>query len=312
MVSSDRPIRPAATVLMLRDGVSTPEVFMVRRHRDIAFMGGAHVFPGGSLDPADREAADPQWCDGLDAAERQLPGMAPTDAIAFHVAAIRELFEEAGILLARRRRSGEIASFVSESDHGRFKQFRADVHAGRMSLRSIAEREDLRLALDALILFAHWVTPPIETRRYDTRFFVTRVPPEQIPVHDEAETTDSEWITARGALAAAERGEIVLPPPTWVTLRELEPFDSAGAALAWARRRAVRRREPSVQQRGDTPMLIMPGDPEHPNTPHGHDGSHGDDDASLATDRSSRDIGVVNYETRFVWTDGQWRPLRHQ
>jgi 8-oxo-dGTP pyrophosphatase MutT (NUDIX family) len=282
----------------------------VRRHRDLAFMGGAYVFPGGALDPADHDRASAQWCDGLDAAERQLAGIARQDAIAFHLAAIRELFEEAGVLFARRL-SGEIVSLTEESARRRFRQYRADMHAGLLSLRGIAERERLRLALDALVLFAHWVTPPIETRRYDTRFFLARVPPEQIPVHDAAETTDSEWISARSALAAGGRGEIMLPPPTWVSLRELEPFDSVSAALTWARRRAVLRREPSVQHRGTTPMLIMPGDPEYPQT-------FVDENAFSAgretpsPDRSSDDSDVVRYETRFAWSDGQWRPVQRQ
>ena len=92
--------RPAATVVVLRDGPAGPEVFMVRRHEGTAFMGGAHVFPGGRVDAADGDA-DASWCDGIEHATRQLDGLPPAEALAYHVAAARELFEEAGVLLAR-------------------------------------------------------------------------------------------------------------------------------------------------------------------------------------------------------------------
>src|SRR6185436_2187806 len=97
---ADTPIRPASTVVVLRDGPRGPEVFLVRRHHAIAFMAGAHVFPGGRVDPHDHDA-DASWCDGLDIARRRIPGVSPEESVAFHVAAARELFEEAGVLLAR-------------------------------------------------------------------------------------------------------------------------------------------------------------------------------------------------------------------
>ena len=105
-------IRAAATVLVLRDGVEAPEVFMVRRHDRATFMGGAHVFPGGAVDASDREAADPARIDGMAHATGQLPALDPVEAVAHHIAAIRELFEEAGILLARNR----AGLFVNPSD----------------------------------------------------------------------------------------------------------------------------------------------------------------------------------------------------
>jgi hypothetical protein len=112
----------------------------------------------------------------------------------------------------------------------------------------------------------------VDTRRFDTRFFVARVPPEQIPAHDETETTHSDWITPAAAIAAAVRREIVLPPPTWSTLRELEPFQTVDDTLAWARRRDVVRREPLLVVEDGRRMLVMPD------------------------------------QLRFVWTDGYWLP----
>src|SRR5439155_25805059 len=169
------------------------EVFLVRRHEGMSFMGGAHVFPGGRVDASDHDGTA-EWCDGVDTATERLADLTPRDAIAYHVAAARELFEEAGVLLAR----GEAGGFISLAGvevRERFKRYRKDVHSGAASMRGIVEREHLRLALDSLVLFAHWVTPPIDTRQFDTRFFLSRVPPAQTPAHDKAETIDSVWLT---------------------------------------------------------------------------------------------------------------------
>src|SRR5262247_2681839 len=121
---------------------------MVRRHEGTAFMGGAHVFPGGRVDAADRDAAvDETWCDGIAHATEQLAGMPEVEAVAYHVAAARELFEEAGVLLARDA-SGHFVSLASADDHARFKQYRKGVHRGAATLRDVLVRERLRLALD--------------------------------------------------------------------------------------------------------------------------------------------------------------------
>jgi len=277
--------RPAATVVVLRDSPAGPEVFLVRRHEGTAFMGGAHVFPGGRVDEADR-AGDEQWCDGIAHARQQMPGLTADAAMAFHVAAARELFEEAGVLLARDA-AGAFVSLAGP-DHQRFKQDRTAVHSGATTLRALVERERLRLSLDALVVFAHWVTPPIDTRQFDTRFFMTRVPPQQTPAHDDTETTHSVWMTPSAALAQSAGGAIVLPPPTWSTLRELEPFQTVDAALEWARRRRVVARQPLLLEQEGVRMLVVPGDPLHPDAA---------GDEPLA-------------ETRFVFVDRRWRAER--
>ena len=243
---------------------------MVRRHEGTGAFRGAHVFPGGRVDAED--TADDGWCDGVDLARRQLADVPPADAVAFHVCAARELFEEAGVLLARDR-SGTFVSLADVVDHERFKQYRHDVHEHRYTLREIAEREGLRLALDPLTRYAHWVTPPVEGRRFDTRFFVTRVPPLQTAAHDETETTEGGWITAAAALEAAAGRGIMLPPPTWITLRELTPFGSVDEIVAWSQARPIQRREPTLVQENGARLLVMPDD-----------------------------------GTRFVFTAGYWQP----
>ena len=261
--------RPAATVVLLRDSARGPEVFLVRRHESTAFMGGAHVFPGGRVDAADRDG-DAAWADG--------------DSSPYHVAAARELFEEAGVLLARAA-NGHFVSLADAATHERFRKYRHAVHDGLASLRSVVDGEGLRLAADALVFFSHWVTPPIDTRQFDTHFFVTRVPPEQTPVHDDTETTHSTWLSPASAIAQARDELIVLPPPTWTTLRELECFATVDAALDWARHRRVVRRQPLLVEEQGTRMLVMPGDPLHPDA---YDGE-------------------PEIETRFLSVDRRWR-----
>jgi 8-oxo-dGTP pyrophosphatase MutT (NUDIX family) len=278
--------RPAATVVVLRDSPAGPEVFLVRRHEGTPFMGGAHVFPGGRMDAADYDASV-AWCDGVDHAARQLGSLSPPDAMAYHVAAVRELFEEGGVLLARDA-AGRFVSLTAADACERFKQYRKEVHAGTTSVRAIVEREHLRLALDSLVLFAHWVTPPIDRRQFDTRFFLAAVPPDQAPAHDEAETTHSVWLTPAAAIAQSQAQEIVLPPPTWTTLRELEAFATVEEAVSWARVRRVVRRQPKLVEEEGRRLLVMPGDPLHPD--------QGSDDSPT--------------ETRFVSIEGRWRAER--
>ena len=154
------------------------------------------------------------------------------------------------------------------------------------------EAAGLRVALDALVPYARWVTPPVDVRRFDTRFFIVRMPPNQMPAHDETETTSGGWVSPADALARCRRGETSLPPPTWTTLRELEAFSTADDALAWARGRRIDTREPQLVECGDRKLLVLPGDPlsSDPRNEHGPAGSgpHGPT------------------ETRFELVDGRW------
>ena len=283
-MAEDTP-RPAATVVVLRDSTAGPEVFMVRRHVGTAFRG-AHVFQGGRVDQSDGEHATGLWCDGIEHAARQLPTCRHPRQPPFTSPRCGELFEEAGVLLARGTRPGSYPSptprHTSDSSITELP-FTGAVNAARRR-----GGESLHVALDALLLFAHWVTPPlpIEGRRFDTPFLITRVPAGQIPAHDDRETTDGVWLTPRDAIARAVRREIVLPPPTWVTLRELEPQKTVNGALAWAAARRVARREPStvVDDNGGR-VLVMPLD----------DGPD-----------------PIHYERRFALRDGAWGPVEER
>ena len=268
--------RPASTVVLLRPAHPF-DVFLVRRSDSIAFMGGAHVFPGGRVDAADQIDDIDAASDGMASAAVRMPDVAPEFAVAHHVAALRELFEEAGVLLARP---------LTAVPADRLANYRRDLLAGTMTFVEIIRRERLRLALDELAYFAHWVTPEIETRRFDTRFFLARAPEGQTPVHDDGETSHSEWLAPLAAIDQSRSGQISLPPPTWTTLSALAKFDSIDAALAWARRKPIPRVQPRFEKRGDQTLLFYPGDPNYPAVE-----------------------GFEATETRFVLENRRWRPV---
>jgi len=236
----------------------------VRRHDNVAFMGGAHVFPGGRVDEADRAFGE---------------------EYAFHAAAIRELFEEAGVLLARRPGGGTIE--LNDGDAARFMAYRTALADRSTTLHDVLRRESLEPDFGTLHFFAHWITPEIEIKRFDTHFFVTVVPPQQQAVHDDRETTHGEWMDPADAVERCRREEIALPPPTWTTLRRMARFSSVDEALAWARGRRVVSVQPGFIRNDQVTMLTLPGDPTYPpiegfETPE---------------------------ETRFILADGRWRAV---
>jgi 8-oxo-dGTP pyrophosphatase MutT (NUDIX family) len=249
-------------------------------------MAGAYVFPGGRVDAADR-STDETWCDGLDRARAAWPDLEPAEAVAYHVAALRELFEEAGVLLARDR-TGRMVAEGDDAITARLTASRAAIHSGETDLGAVMRAEGLRLVLDALQPLAHWVTPVFEAKRFDARFFVARVPDGQSARHDAAETIGSAWMTAAGALERCRRGEIALPPPTWSTLADLARFGSLDAVLASTPDRAIFRREPRYVEDDGVPMLVLPGDPLYPAP-------------------EAERITVVHAETRFLLEDQRWR-----
>jgi 8-oxo-dGTP pyrophosphatase MutT (NUDIX family) len=266
-------VRPASTVVLLRDGHEGLETFLVRRHDAVAFMGGAHVFPGGRVDDSDAAPAYAAYADGALSSRFSAP---VASVRAHYVAAARELFEEAGILLAR----DPARQFVSLEPDDNVRALRLAITTGDMTLLDLLRQFEWRLSFDALVYFAHWVTPPVEARRYDTRFFLAAVPPAQDPAHDASETVDSVWLRPAEAIRRCRDGALALPPPTWTTLRALESFGDVGSALAWGREQPAPRIEPSIEQRGDTRIVILP---------------HVE--------------GFAVREQRFLLADGRWLPV---
>jgi 8-oxo-dGTP pyrophosphatase MutT (NUDIX family) len=225
--------RPASTILLLRDSATTKsevEVFMMVRHYEIDFNSGALVFPGGSVDKGDQEIiARPElYCggEGLDAS-----------ALSFRIAAIRETFEESGILLARARES---RTLVDARRAGEIEAVsRAALCEGKISFLRVLTDNGLLLALNELVAYAHWITPEGMPKRFDTWFFLAAAPPEQAGAHDGKESTDSIWLSPREALAGGESGRFKLPFPTTRNLIRLGKQPSVKAALDAARGKPV-------------------------------------------------------------------------
>lgn len=256
------PLRDAATVLIVRDGDDGLEVFMLRRNLRSDFVGGAYVFPGGAVDPADREADLQRWCRGRSDAEASTRLGVDHGGLAFWVAAIRESFEESGYLLAYGP-DGELARLHDPAVADRFVEHRRAVDRGERSLVSVCEDEGLTLAVDTMWYFGHWITPEGAPRRYDTRFFLAAAPPEQTPVHDDREVIANLWIRPAEALARHAAGELAMLPPTVASLRALEPSATAVDALAAAAEVVdVPTVQPRVIMDEGGVRIVMPGDPE--------------------------------------------------
>lgn len=233
---------PSATVLLLRTGPSGGmEVFLQERTIESDFAGGAYVFPGGKVDPRDTDMP-PEVLGEVDAAalQRDLGTATPAAAVALVVAAVREAFEEAGVLLARRGGGHVDADYLADPD---VEAMRAALAARRSTAdwRPFLRDRGLVLDLAALVPFAWWITPHGLHRRYSTRFFVAAVPPGQATTlgHDGSEMTDSVWASPAAALAAGESGERVVIYPTRRTLAALAAHDSVDDAITAARAGAV-------------------------------------------------------------------------
>jgi 8-oxo-dGTP pyrophosphatase MutT (NUDIX family) len=223
--------RPASTILLLRDSASDEmEVFMMVRHYEIDFNSGALVFPGGSVDKGDQEIiARPELYsggEGLDAA-----------ALSFRIAAIRETFEESGILLARSKGSKALveAKRAAEIEAAH----RAALCDGKTTFLNVLTQNEVLLALDELVPYAHWITPEGMPKRFDTWFFLAAAPPEQVGAHDNKESTDSIWVSPREALAGGESGRFKLPFPTTRNLIRLGKQSSVKAAFDDSRSRPI-------------------------------------------------------------------------
>ena len=238
-------IKPAATILLLRDDPAF-EVLMVKRHHQIDFASGALVFPGGKSHAGDHDPAWEAHSMGWDAYD--------ADQRALRIAAIREVFEEAGILLARRRdgqpMSGEACPMA----------VRQAVDAGTTRFIDVVSGLDAYLDLDALTVFARWITPPLTPKRFDTWFYAVNAPIEQLAACDGRETVDAEWIAPSEALRLAAAGERKVIFPTRMNLQLLAEAEGAADAVARAAARTLVTVQPKIEQRESGRFLTLPPD----------------------------------------------------
>jgi 8-oxo-dGTP pyrophosphatase MutT (NUDIX family) len=245
---------PAATVMFLRDGQRGVEVLMLERNAHSTFVGGAFLFPGGAVDADDGHPSLLARCRGRDDAQASaVLGMA-AGGLAHWVAALREAFEEAGLLLAD-----------PAPPAARRAALRGPVDRGEVPFRQVCDEDDLVLAADRMWAFSHWITPTGLTRRYDTRFFVAAAPLDQEPSADQTETVDHLWIRPDDALGRNAAGGFPLIEPTLQSLTALARFDRTADVLAAAQHAEERALEdgPTWVGAHGGRRIPLPGDARH-------------------------------------------------
>lgn len=241
------PAVPAATILMLRDGPTGLETFMVVRHHQIDFASGALVFPGGKVDDGDFNVRD--YCDGVEDADDTM--------LAMMAGAIRESFEECGVLLAREVGRDEL---VSGEKLKTLEHCRDPLNNGEVALADFLEKEQLRLACDKLQHFAHWITPEGLPRRFDTHFYLALAPADHLAIHDGHESVDSIWISPEDALKGNADGTYTIIFPTRVNVEMLGESSSVEEAMQMAAERTIVSVLPWMEQREDGGYVCIPED----------------------------------------------------
>lgn len=250
--------RPAATVTLVRDTPHGIEVLMMQRNFQSVFMPGMHVFPGGAVEDSDGSNDIAALCRGLDDAEAsRMLGMT-RGGIAYWVAAIRESFEEAGILLACDA-NGDTVTLADTERVQRFHAYRRRVEHGEHPLSNILRDEGLCLPLQDITYFSHWITPVGAPRRYDTRFFVATAPASQEPLHDNRETINHVWMRPADALDRHKQGNFNMRTPTIHTLGLFADHASVASLVAALRTRGmIPAVEPRIAKDG---RRLLPGEP---------------------------------------------------
>jgi len=247
------PIRPSSTVVLARDGASGPEIFMVRRHERSSF-GSAHAFPGGVVEKEDAEVH--AFCEGLSNAEANTRLGIPDGGLDYYSSAVRELFEESGVLLA---------DFSSLDEN--LAAARDALNDGSLNWAEFVTLNELSLHCGELHYISHWVTPPNEPKRYSTRFFLSTLPDGQNAEHCGGELTESCWATATEILAAERRGDVKLIFPTIKTLESVARHRTLDSLLDWAKscvEWGITSMIPLMIERDGKSEIVLPGDKDYP------------------------------------------------
>ncbi len=255
------PAAAATTVVLLRprtsEGGPTFETLLLERAPTSSFLAGAHVFPGGRVDPEDRDPAWRSCCDGLDdIAARLAPVLSPAEAVAHAIAGIREVFEETGLFLGR--------ASVSEAE---LEVVRRDLIHRQITFKDWCLASGARLSLGALLPWAHWITPEAERKRFDTWFLLAVVARDARVSVIPGEVVTGAWHSPQAALAAHDEDRLVLAPPTVRTLEEFEGHVDLDALCAASRTRTLAAILPRLIQSPHGPVIVLPGDPDYGPTP---------------------------------------------
>lgn len=245
--------RPSSTVVVVRAGVSEPELFMVRRHEDSSF-GAAYAFPGGVVD--DDDTAVHEFCVGVTVRQANSRLGVKQEGLDLYSAAVRELFEESGVLLANLENIDEDLCAVRDA-----------LNDGSERWVDFVTRNQLELHCDRLHYFSHWITPVSQPKRYSTRFFLAQLPDGQEAEHCGGELTDSRWISAHDMLEAGRQGVVKLHFPTIKTLESLARHKTLEALVDWASscvEWGVTSMVPAIIMRDGKPEVVLPGDKDYP------------------------------------------------
>jgi 8-oxo-dGTP pyrophosphatase MutT (NUDIX family) len=268
--SPQQPAEPrhAATVILLREQRGNIEVLLTRRHEQMSFMGGMWVFPGGALCPADTSTAalaliaEPEKLGCERFVDPQGQALPQPLCLGLALAACRETFEETGVLLATTAEGHDVRGELLARMHER----RRAIVSQPELFATFLQEEHLRIDIERLLYWAHWITPSAVAKRFDTRFFVARLPPEQVPAIDAIEATEMVWMTPAALIAAARDAAMTLSPPTLFNLMELDAsvrqHVSLDAIFAAEMRRVIVAVLPKIV-RGERSMIVMPWDAEY-------------------------------------------------
>jgi 8-oxo-dGTP pyrophosphatase MutT (NUDIX family) len=248
--------RPAATIAVIRDENSVLEILMLRRSSRLAAAPGAHVFPGGVVEPSDHEIVRRQLVIGLSEVDAARRLGVKQGALVFYCAALREFFEEAGVLVSVDEHGGEVDVTAQE-----VATWREELANGRVSWPELLERESRRLTLDGVQYLAHWITPETRPRRFDTRFFVVRARANQGIVPDGQEVLEHVWTSATAALGRHASGDWEMLLPTRSVLQVLSTMNSVDEVLEYAATTTVPRQRPQEVLRDGRAVVIESSDP---------------------------------------------------
>ena len=254
---------PSATVTLVRDTDAGLEVLMMQRNLKSVFVPGMYVFPGGAVDAADSAPEICELSSGIDDARASSMLGVASAGLAYWVAAIRESFEEAGLLIAYDA-EGALVTLDRADLIERYRGHRHELNQGTRGMLEILRAERLTLAVDQLVYFSHWITPVTAPRRYDTRFFVAVAPPAQAPLHDNHETISHAWVRPGEALERHKKEQFKMRFPTARTLEEFAPYQSVDALMqAMRAKRNIPTILPHISRAG---ARVLPGEPGYAQT----------------------------------------------
>lgn len=295
--------RTAATVILMRTAANgSVETFLLKRHEASAFMGGNFVYPGGSVEPGDKDRSILPYCRGLPSDTAVPPEKVDEDELlGYRICAFRELFEEAGILLACKI-FGELCATHPIPDGDQLAGYRGQIDRDEISMTELAKRENLVYDFNQLVYVDRWITPEARHIRFDTRFYLAFCPEGQHASSDLKETVQGLWMSPREAIDANLRGSIALSPPAVETLEMLSPFETRSSLLGFLDDREPRTVLPILTKAIDGPVILFPWDEEYEVL----------NQVKTVQPRLSRVRNHKEKMTRVLLKDGRWLPCRPQ